>query len=426
MSGPLNGIRIADMTMNVLGPYGSQILGDMGADIIKIEPPEGDTLRGIGPCRHKGMGPYFLNLNRNKRSLALDLKKPEGKAVLDRILETVDVLIFSFRPKAMARLGLSYEEVAARNSRIIYCGASGFGQNGPYADRPAYDDLIQAAVGLPALQARKTDEPVYVAAAIADRVVGMALSSAVGMALYHREKTGRGQAIEIPMFETMTEFVMGDHLYGATFEPPLSRPGYVRMINPERRPYRTRDGHIGVLVYNDKHWRRFFELIDRPDMAADPRYTSIAGRTEHIEYLYGFLAETFATKTTREWEELLERADIPAIALATPDDLLNDPHLDAVGFFQTIDHPTEGRIRTMAVPQRWSESQPDIRRPAPTIGEHTREILLEVGFTQDGAESLIEAGIARGRNDRSVARDVEVRGPSHTNCNELISREPSC
>lgn len=395
MSGPLAGIRVADMTMNVLGPYGSQLLGDMGADIVKIEPPEGDTLRGIGPCRNEGMGPYFLNLNRNKRSIALDLKKPDGRAVLDRIIDTVDVLIFSFRPKAMARLGLSYDEVAARNPRIVYCGASGFGQDGPYADRPAYDDLIQAAVGLPVLQARIPGEPVYVAAAIADRVVGMALSSAVGMALYHRERTGRGQAIEVPMFETMTEFVMGDHLYGATFDPPLGPPGYVRMTNPERRPYRTRDGHIGVLVYNDKHWGRFFELIDRPDMAADPRYATIAGRTENIEYLYGFLAETFAARTTREWETLLEQADIPAIALATPEDLLTDPHLEAVGFFRTIDHPSEGRLRGMAIPQRWSESQPDIRRPAPTVGEHTREILREVGYTPEAAERLIGSDVAR-------------------------------
>ena len=392
MSGPLTGIRVVDMTMNVLGPYASQILGDMGADIIKIEPPEGDTLRGIGPARNPGMGPYFLNLNRNKRSLALDLKGEPGREALDRLLATADVLMFSFRPKAMTRLGLDYDRVAAINPRILYCGASGFGQSGPYADRPAYDDLIQAAIGLPVLQARGVDEPTYVACAIADRVVGMALASAVGMALYHREKTGRGQAVEVPMFETMTEFVMGDHLYGRTFEPPLGPAGYVRMINPERRPYRTKDGHIGVLVYNDKHWRRFFALIDRPDMAADPRYTTIGGRTENIRYLYGFLAETFLTRTTAEWERLLAEADIPAKALATPDDLIDDPHMRAVGFFETVEHPSEGTIRRMAIPQRWSDSQPETTRDAPRTGEHNAEVLAELGYGPEEIAALSSRG----------------------------------
>lgn len=396
MSGPLDGVRIVDMTMNVLGPYASQLLGDAGADILKVEPPEGDTLRGVGPCRHPGMGPFHLHLNRNKRSIALDLKAERGREALARLVAGADVLVYSFRPKAMARLGLSYGEVAALNPRAIYCGAFGFGQTGPYADRPAYDDLIQAAIGLPHLQARADDEPTYVATAIADRVVGVAMAGAVGMALYHREKTGRGQAIEIPMFETMAQFVMGDHLYGLTFEPPLSRAGYVRMTNPERRPYRTADGHLGVLVYNDKHWRRFFELIGRPDMAADPRYASIAGRTENIRFLYGFLAETFLTRTTHEWVALLTGADIPAAALATPDGLVDDPHLRAVEFFRVVDHPSEGSIRVMDVPQRWSDSQPDLRRHAPTIGEHTAEILAEAGFGAEEIAAMMAEGVARG------------------------------
>ena len=395
MTGPLAGVRIADMTMNVLGPYASQLLGDMGADVIKIEPPEGDTLRGIGPCRHPGMGPYFLHLNRNKRSVALDLKTGGGREVLDRILATSDVLMYSFRPKAMARLGLSYADVSATCPKIVYCGAFGFGQNGPYADRPAYDDLIQAAMGLAVLQARGIDEPTYVATAIADRVVGMALSSAVGMALYHREKTGRGQAIEIPMFETMTQFVMGDHLYGRTFEPPLGPAGYTRMLNPERRPYRTSDGYLGVLVYNDKHWRRFFQRLGRTDMADDPRYTSIAGRTENIVFLYRFLAETFLTRSTAEWVSLLAEADIPAAALVTPDELVDDPHMRAIDFFKVVEHPSEGPIRVMGVPQTWSESQPAITRHAPRIGEHTVEILKELDFDESAIDGLLSAGVAR-------------------------------
>jgi crotonobetainyl-CoA:carnitine CoA-transferase CaiB-like acyl-CoA transferase len=390
VSGPLDGVRVIDMTMNVMGPYASQILGDMGADVCKIEPPEGDTLRGIGPARNKGMGPYFLNLNRNKRSLALDLKKSEAGAVLRRLLEKADVLLYSFRPKAMARLGASYGDVAAINPRIIYCGAFGYGQTGPYADRPAYDDLIQVAIGLPVLQARRTGEPTYVAAALMDRVVGVMSASAIGMALYSRERTGEGQAIEAPMFESMAEFIMGDHLYGATFEPPNGPIGYVRMMDKNRKPYPTKDGHIGALIYNDKHWRRFFEAIGRPDMAADERYTTIAGRTQNIGFLYSFLAETLTTRTTDEWLAFFAGVDIPAMRLNSPDDLLDDEHMKAVGFFSLRDHPSEGKLRVMDVAQRWSKTQPDIRRLAPRLGEHSREVLVEYGLDEEQIGSLVE------------------------------------
>ena len=382
MSGPLDGVRVIDMTMNVMGPYAAQILGDMGADVCKVEPPEGDTLRGIGPSRSKGMGPYFMNLNRNKRSLVLDLKQPQGIAVLQRMLGQADVLLYSFRPKAMERLGLSYAEVAAVNPRIIYCGTFGYGQSGPYADKPAYDDLIQTAIGIPVLQARGLGEPTYVAMAIADRVVGMMGASAIGMALYFRERTGQGQVIEVPMFESMAEFVMGDHLYGKTFDPPLGPTGYVRMMDKNRKPYRTKDGYVGVLVYNDKHWKRFFAGIGRDDMARDPRYVTIAGRTENIGFLYDFLAETLAMRTTEEWLAFFVETDIPAMRLAMPDELLENEHMAAVGFFKTVDHPTEGRVRIMDIPQTWSASQPGIRSLAPRPGQHSAEILASYGFSE--------------------------------------------
>ncbi len=394
MSGPLNGVRIVDMTMNVLGPYASQVLGDMGADICKIEPPEGDPLRGIGPKRHPGMGPYFLNLNRNKRSLALDLKAPAGAAVLQRLLGQADVLLFSFRSKAMARLGASYAEVAALNPRIVYCGAFGFGQDGPYADRPAYDDLIQAEMGLAVLQARGLGEPTFVASAVVDRTIGLMAASAVGMALFHRERTGEGQAIEVPMFESMTEFVLGDHLYGRTFEPPLAPTGYVRMMDPNRRPYRTEDGHIGVMIYNDKQWQRFFALLGRADLAADPRFASMASRTQNVAYLYAFLAETFLTRPTAEWVAALKQADIPAARLNTPDELLDDEHMQRVGFFPLVEHPSEGLIRQMRIPQTWSRSQPVIARLAPRLGEHTEELLGQYGFAAAEIADLLSARVA--------------------------------
>src|SRR5271170_264889 len=395
MSGPLEGVRVVDMTMNVMGPYASQILGDMGADVCKLEPFEGDTLRGIGPSRNPGMGPYFLNLNRNKRSLALDLKKPGADAVLRRLLAQADVLLYSFRPKAMARLGAAYEQVSAVNARIIYCGAFGYGQSGPYADRPAYDDLIQTAIGVPMLQARGLDEPAFVAMALMDRAVGVMAASAVGMALYSRERTGAGQAIEAPMFESMTEFVMGDHLYGKTFDPPLGPVGYPRMMDRNRKPYPTKDGYIGVLVYNDKHWRRFFTSIGRPDMAADERYTTISGRTKNIAFLYQFLAETLATRTTTEWLTFFDEADIPAMSLTTPDGLLEDAHMKAIDFFTLVDHPSEGRLRMMAIPQTWSRTRPVIKRLAPRLGEHSREILGEYGFSTEEIGKLVAADTVR-------------------------------
>ena len=394
MSGPLSGVRVVDVSMNVMGPFASQILGDMGADIWKIEPPEGDTLRGVGPGRNPKMGPYYLNLNRNKRSIVLDLKRAEAGPVMRRMLERADVVFYSLRPKAMQRLGLAYADVRAINPRIIYCGAFGYGQNGPYADKPAYDDLMQGAIGLAVLQAPRGEPPRYVVSAIADRVVGMAAASAIGMALYHREKTGQGQAIDVPMFETMIQFVMGDHLYGRTFEPPTGEFGYPRLLDPHRKPYPTKDGYVSVLVYNDKQWLRFFALAGRPDLAADARYQSMQERTKNIAALYATLNEIFATKTTAEWMRLLEEGDIPSAPLHTPQTLLEDEHVKAVNFFPLQEHPSEGRIRGFGISSRWSESQPEVTRHAPALGEQTTEVLRELAFSQAEIDGLIASQTA--------------------------------
>lgn len=392
MAGPLTGVRILDLTSNFMGPYASLLLADMGADICKIESPEGDPTRGVGPCRNAGMSAIYLHLNRNKRSMVLNLKSPEGVQALKRMIASADVLLHSLRPKAMDKLGFAYEDVKKLNSRIIYCGAFGFGSGGPYAGRPAYDDLIQAAVGMPLLQGRKVGPPSYVATAIADRVVGMAASTAVSMALYYREKTGHGQSVEIPMFETFAHFVMGDHLYGHTFEPPIGDWGYARMMSAERRPYKTLDGYVGVNVYSDRHWQRFFLAVDRADMARDPRYATIFGRTENIDYLYDFLSRTFETKTTKEWLRILTEADIPIIEMNTPGTLLHDPHMEAVNFFQMQEHPSEGTLRMLGIPQDWSESRPGQRYPAPRLGEHTMQLLGEYGLTPQEARRIVDAG----------------------------------
>ncbi|MYV97805.1 CoA transferase [Streptomyces sp. SID3343] len=395
MPGPLHGVRILDLSSNFMGPYATLSLADMGADVAKIESPQGDTTRGIGPCRNPGMSAIFLHLNRNKRSLVLDLKSEAGNTALKKMIASADVILHSLRPKSMAGLGLSYEEARDINPRIIYCGVFGFGQDGPYADRPAYDDLIQAAVGMPVLQSRKVGPPDYVATAVADRVVGMAAGSAVSMALYRRERTGRGQEVQVPMFETFAHFVLGDHLYGHTFVPPIGDWGYARMMNPDRRPYRTRDGHVGTNVYTDRHWRRFCELTGHPDLADDPRFATVGDRTDNIALVNEFLAETFPTRTTAEWIALLTEADVPIIEVNTPQTLLDDPHMTEVGFFVVQEHPSEGLLRMLGIPQRWSESSPELRHPAPRLGEHSAQLLAEYGLDESEIEDLLNSAAAR-------------------------------
>lgn len=393
MSGPLHGVRIIDITSAMMGPSATQILGDLGAEIIKVEPPGGDSVRGTGPARHPGMSALFLGANRNKRSIVLDLKQAAGREVLLKLAEAADVLVYNVRPRAMARLRLTYADVAAVNPRIIYCGAYGYRQDGPYAAKSAYDDLIQGAVGLPSLYARHGGEPRYVPAAIVDRSMGLTIVYTVNAALFYRERSGRGQAVDVPMFETMTEILLSDHLYGKTFEPALGGMGYTRMLSPERRPFPTLDGHICVMPYVDKDWQKTFELIGREDLKTDPRFADVAQRTRNIVELYRLLAQGLLLRTTEEWVRTFDEADIPAMRLHTPESLLEDPHLKEIGFFGFAEHPSEGTLRTMAVPSRWSESPPDVRRLAPRLGEHSVEVLREAGYADSVITDLLQRGV---------------------------------
>lgn len=397
MAGPLDGVRIIDLTAVLMGPYASQILGDMGADVIKVESHTGDTTRQIGPQPGQGMGPLFLHINRNKRSIVLDLKKPEGLAALKRMIADADVLMYNLRPRSMINLGLGYDQVATINPRLIYVGAFGFDQRGPYAHKPAYDDLIQGAVGVPTLQAQASGQiPRYVPSNIADRTVALRMVTSILGALYYRERSGKGQSIEVPMFETITEYVVGDHLAGLSYEPPAGPAGYSRLLARERVPYPTSDGYICAVVYNDKHWKNFLELIGQPTLfSEDERFSSMSKRTQHINHVYGFLGEQLKTRTTAEWLSLLEQADIPVMPLNSIESLADDPQLHAIGFFQEMDHPTVGKIHTMSIPGRWSESPPDIRRHAPEHGEHSAEILAELGFSAEEIAELIQAGVTR-------------------------------
>ena len=392
MSGPLEGVRIVDMTSVLMGPFASQMLGDMGADVIKVEAPAGDITRQIGPQPDKGMGPHFMHNNRNKRSIVLDLKHADGKAALLKLCENADVLMYNVRPQAMARLGLGYEVIAKANPRIIYVGAFGFDQQGPYAAKPAYDDLIQGSVGVPSLVKRAgSDVPRYVPTNFADRAVGQRMANVVTAALYCRERTGKGQAIDVPMFETMIEFVMGDHLSGLTYEPAAGPSGYPRLLAAERKPYATADGYICAVVYNDKHWQSFLALIGRPEMfKEDVRFSSMSNRTKHINDVYGFLADVLKTRSTSEWLELLNTADIPVMPMHSVESLLEDPHLNAIDFFKHVDHPTVGKIRMMSIPTRWSESQLSVRRHAPELGEQSVEILREIGYDEATIQQMID------------------------------------
>jgi len=396
MAGPLDGVRVLDLTTVVMGPYATQILADLGADVIKLEPPEGDVARYNAPMRSKDMGHMFMNANRNKRSVVLDLKKDGGREACLAIARGTDVLVYNIRPQAMARLKLSYEEVSAVNPRLIYVGGFGYSQRGPYAAKAAYDDLIQGAVALPWLAAAAgAESPRYVPVTLADRSVGLHIVNAVCAALYRRERSGKGQRVDVPMFESLLQSVMGEHLAGHTFEPPNAPAGYGRMLTKGRRPYRTKDGHVCVLVYNDKQWQAFFRVIGRPELRQDPRYATQEARSRDFEGAYALVAEEMAKRSTAEWIAALGAADIPVQHMNSLEDILADPHLAAIGYFREVEHPSEGRIRSMAVPSEWSESPPGYRRHAPRLGEHTREVLREAGLGEAAIEQLIARGAAR-------------------------------
>lgn len=390
MSGPLAGVRIVDLTSVVMGPYATQILADYGADVIKVESPDGDVMRLAGPMRHPGMGHLYLNNNRNKRSIVIDLKQEAGREVLLDLIRNADVLVYNIRQRAMTRLGLSYEAVCAVNPAIIYAGAFGFSQRGPYAGRPAYDDLIQGMVGIPWLsQAAGAGEPRYAPVILADRIVGLQLATAIVSAVVHRDRTGRGQRVEVPMYEGLASMILGEHLGGRMFDPPQGEAGYQRSLSPYRRPYRTRDGFLCLMIYTDRHWQRFFESIGEAErFHNDPRFSTHGERTRCVDEVYAWVAGVIATRTTAEWLQLCDEADIPAARMASIEDILADEHLAATGFFQRMEHPTEGPILMTAIPVEWSDSRPDPLRPAPGPGDHTEEILAEAGYAADRISEL--------------------------------------
>ncbi len=380
--GPLAGVRVIDLTAIVLGPFATQTLGDMGADVVKIETPEGDPTRQIGPSRTPGMGSYFATLNRNKRSVVLDLKHPPARAALDRLIGGADVFVHNMRLSAAARLGLDPAALCARHPRLIHAAATGFRADSTMAEYPAFDDLIQAMSGAAALNAEAgtPGAPRYFPTVVVDKLTGQLLASMIGMALFHRERTGVGQAVHVPMLESMLSFLLVEHLWGATIDEPARGMGYPRMLTPHRRPYATRDGFISVICVSDAQWARVFGAIGQAALITDPRFASIAARSDHVDALYATLAEGLAGRTTAEWLAILRPLDIPCGAAATLPALLDDPYLRETGFFGRAEHPIEGRVCVPAIPARFSASPPGVRRLWPALGEHTAEVLAEAGF----------------------------------------------
>jgi crotonobetainyl-CoA:carnitine CoA-transferase CaiB-like acyl-CoA transferase len=387
-TGPLRGVRVLDLTTVVMGPSATQILGDLGADVVKIESEAGDSMRWIGPWRHEGMGPLFLQANRNKRSVVLDLKSASGKDAALALAARADVLVSNVRPQGLRRLGLDYETVRETNPRIIYCAAVGYGADGPNAGKAVYDDLMQAASGIAGLFGSVDGTPHYAPINICDRVVGLYVVNAITSALYHRAMTGEGQAIEVPMFETMTQFVLADHMGGKAFEPAEGGMGYRRLLSRTRGPYPTKDGYLSLVVYTDRHWRAFTRLIGCPDLLdTEPRFRTQETRTQHAEDVGHFLSEHLPQRTNAEWLAALHEIDIPACPVNTLESLFEDPHLGAVQFFEHAEHPTEGQVTVCRFPVQFSRTPASVRRLAPNLGEHNTDIL---GDTRQGENAGTE------------------------------------
>jgi crotonobetainyl-CoA:carnitine CoA-transferase CaiB-like acyl-CoA transferase len=392
--GPLEGVRVVDLTSVVVGPLATQILADHGAEVIKVESKAGDLVRVMnGKSVTPGMGAKFLHLNRNKRSIVLDLKQPAGHAALMKLVERADVMIWNVRPPSMARMRLAYDDVRAVNPKIIYCGMFGFGQDGRYRDKPAYDTIVQGSAGMAALHHRAMGEPRFVPMVVADKVVGLIAVQMIAMALYRRTQTGEGCAIEIPMFENLAKFVLEEHMYLKTFEPPLGGTGDPRLIDPLGKPIPTQDGWICISANTNDQAFAFFDAVGRPELRTDPRFSSVPARFAHVKEYFEIRMEALKTRTTAEWLEILERADVPCMPYHTLDSVLEDPHLHDVGFFEIKDHPTEGRTRSMRLPNKWSCGTRRDWNPAPKLGQQSIEILREVGYADAEIDAMIASGI---------------------------------
>lgn len=393
--GPLSGLRVLDLTSVIMGPYATRIMADLGAEVIRIEQPGGDPQRHYQPARSPGMSGASMNLMRNKRSLVLDLKSEAGRAAVRRVLKSMDVFVHNLRPGTIKRLGLAYEDVRAIKPDIIYCSAAGFGSEGPYAERPAYDDLIQAGSGIAGLQGYASGEPAYVSTVVCDKLCGQTIAWAVMAALVQRARGGGGQSVEVPMLETSVDFVFVEHLYNNTFWPdePGASWGYPRLLSANRKPYRTRDGHICLMPYSDRNWADFFDYIGQPDLKHDERYAELKNRPTNYEFLYSLVEKAALEKTNVEWVAFCDQKDIPCMPVRRLEDIENDPHVQAVDLIQIVDHPTEGKYRTVRNPVSFDGRHLGIRRHAPRLGQDSVAVLADAGFSKAEIDELLEGGV---------------------------------
>ncbi|MFF2924159.1 CaiB/BaiF CoA transferase family protein [Streptomyces celluloflavus] len=378
--GPLSGVRVVELASVIMAPYAAQQLGDLGADVIKVEPPTGDMTRHYPPTRSPGMGAAALNLNRNKRSVAIDLKAPGGRDALLALIATADVFITNIRPQALQRLGLGPEDVAAVNSRLVHLNAQGFRSDSELGGHAAYDDIVQAASGLVWLNEQVSGVPYFVPTVVADKICGLVIVQSVLAALHHRDRTGQGQHIEVPMADTMLAFNLVEHLAAATLDPPQGPMGYSRALSSRRKAARTADGRMCILPYSDRNWRDFFAFVGRPELADDPRFGSLADRARNADELYTLMEEFSPRHTSAAWQEFCDSAGIPAAPVLSLDEAAASDYATEGGLLRTAEHPTEGTYRLIGQPVRFRTTPTGLHRHCPRIGEHTEEVFAEIGY----------------------------------------------
>ncbi len=380
---PLSGIRVIDLTSVMFGPYATQYLGDFGAEVIKVESPDGDVVRNVGPSRNPGMGAAFLGCNRNKKSVAINLKCEAGKEALWALIESADVFLHNVRPQKIEKLGFSSRAVMKRKPDIVYAALHGYLEEGPYSGRPAYDDVIQGECGLAGAFTLRDGAPSLVPSIVADKSAGLVALSGILAALFQRFRSGEGIYMEVGMFESMSAYTLLEHQYGSTFTPAKGSAGYDRVISSQRKPFKTKDGYICMLAYTDKQWQSFWEINGEPEMNRNPDYGSMNKRLENIDALYGIVAKTLLERTCGEWLQLLAAVEIPCGPVNTFKDLRNDRHMNEIGFFRPYEHPTEGKIEVIDCGLRFNGEPLPIRQHAPQLGEQSYEVLRELGLSDD-------------------------------------------
>ena len=389
---PLKGIKIIDASSILMVPYCTRLLADMGAEIIKVETLSGDNTRYIGPSVNKGMAAVFLNINRNKKSISVDLKSADGRLIIYKLIKKSDVFVSNIRKASLEKLQLTHSDFIKINPKIITANAVGFSSRGPYAGLPAFDDTIQAISGMAAYQETYSDQPSYTSGATADKVTGLMLGMSILSALFNREKNGEGTELEVPMMETMVDFTLVEHLYGYNFLPPKAPPVYPRQSSPNRKPYKTLDGYIAVLPYSDDQWLRFFSIIKKENILKDPKFCSLESRNQNIDELYKILSEELKKRNTSFWIKNLREQDIPATKVNFPKDLFEDEHLVRTNFFKVQDHPTEGKLLYPSFPVEFNEDETAESLHAPSLGENTKEILTDLGYSEFEIESFVSKG----------------------------------